>query len=94
MKTYTYPNNPVDPHYLFRTRDKRIVGFHGQHGIPFLLVNDLELVGKVLVEDFDHFVDRFNAKERTNGAVKPLPLLGPPDMMSASEGEGVRENQT
>ena len=44
----------------FRTRDKRMVGFQGHvGGVQSLMINDLDLVRRVLIDDFDHFVDRW-----------------------------------
>merc|ERR1712117_244519 len=43
-----------------KTRDKRMVGFQGHvGGVQSLMINDLDLVRRVLIEDFDHFVDRW-----------------------------------
>ena len=32
---------------------------HALGGVQTLMINDLDLVRRVLVEDFDHFVDRW-----------------------------------
>ena len=40
-------------------RDEPFVGFYGVLGsTPTLVINDLELAKRVLIKDFDHFVDR------------------------------------
>ena len=41
------------------TKDKPLVGMYGPMGTPVLMVNDLEIAKRVLVKNFDHFVDRF-----------------------------------
>ena len=42
----------------FKHKNQLCVGYYGFLGAPFLVIRDWELAKKVLVKDFDHFVDR------------------------------------
>ena len=63
----------------------KIVGYYAAMGEPILLINDIELGKRILVKDFDHFVDRrpvkadeeankyfVNMLTSLNGKFKPL----------------------
>ena len=42
----------------WKFRDKAFCGYYGFLGAPTLVINDLELAKRILIKDFDHFVDR------------------------------------
>ena len=42
----------------WKFRDKAFCGYYGFLGEPTLVINDLELAKRILIKDFDHFVDR------------------------------------
>ena len=47
----------TDEIYKTHQNDK-MVGYYGTLGTPTLLIRDLELAKKILIKDFEHFVDR------------------------------------
>ena len=47
----------TDEIYEMHPNDK-IVGYYGALGSPTILIKDLELAKKILIKDFEHFVDR------------------------------------
>nr|AKH03531.1 cytochrome P450 3081C1 [Paracyclopina nana] len=49
--------NVVDDIY-YKYKDEKCAGYYGPLGDPILVVRDWELSKKVLIKDFDHFVDR------------------------------------
>ena len=59
MLTQKIPFIEMYDKLYWRFRDKPFVGFYGVLGSsPALVINDLELAKRILIKDFDHFVDR------------------------------------
>ena len=38
----------------------KISGYYGFFGTPILVINDLDVAKRILVQDFNHFTDKFN----------------------------------
>ena len=49
----------VSDEIYWKFRDKAYAGYYGfLGGSPTLVINDLEIAKRILIKDFDHFVDR------------------------------------
>ena len=61
MLTQKIPFVEMYDKLYWKFKDKPFVGFYGVLGSsPALVINDLELAKRILIKDFDHFVDRRN----------------------------------
>ena len=68
--------------------DAKIVGYYGIFGTPSIVVQDLELIKKIMIKDFDHFMDRrpFSLHPDTNKYMIK--------MMSIQTGQEWKNNRT
>ena len=42
--------------------DAKVAGYYGLFGSPVFVINDFDMIKRVLIKDFDHFVDRRHMK--------------------------------
>ena len=42
--------------------DAKVAGYYGLFGSPVFVINDFDMIKRILIKDFDHFVDRRHMK--------------------------------